>query len=64
MPEQYRDTLDLAERTARIGPDHQADGDHGVVRKGYPVWLLIGLLWLSTALITLGAVTAFARLVG
>jgi len=121
MPEQYRtftsgapggDTVDLAERTAPIGPAYEVDGDVGVVRvndqfardiaeierataalrraepslemwseagsetrpddtattlairKTRPVWLLIGLLWLSTALVTVGAVAAIARLVG
>jgi hypothetical protein len=34
------------------------------IRKTRPVWLLIGLLWLSTALLTVGAVAAIARLVG
>lgn len=34
------------------------------IRKSRPVWLLIGLLWLSTALVTVGAVAAIARLVG
>jgi hypothetical protein len=29
-----------------------------------PVWLIIGLLWISTALATLGAVVAIAALVG
>ena len=33
-------------------------------RKPRPVWLLIGLLWLSTALVTVGAVAAIARLAG
>jgi len=104
--------MDLAERTAPVRPDYQADGDVGVVpandqfardiaeierataalrraepslemwseagtdarsdeaattlaiRKTRPVWLLIGLLWLSTALVTVGAVAAIARLVG
>lgn len=111
MPEQYRDTVDLAERTAPVSADYAADGDVGVVpandqfardiaeierataalrraepslemwseagsdartdeaatlaiRKARPVWLLIGLLWLSTALVTVGAVAAIARLVG
>jgi hypothetical protein len=109
MPEQYRDTVDLAERTAPAGPHHAVDGELGVVRandqfardiaeierataalrraepslemwsgseartddaatlairKTRPVWLLIGLLWLSTALVTVGAVAAIARLVG
>ena len=34
------------------------------VRKTRPVWLLIGVLWLSTALVTVGAVAAIARLIG
>jgi len=33
-------------------------------RKPRPVWLVIGLLWLSTALLTAGAVAAIARLAG
>jgi hypothetical protein len=32
--------------------------------KPRPVWLLIGVLWLSTALVTAGAVVAIASLVG
>jgi hypothetical protein len=32
--------------------------------KPRPVWLLIGLLWLSTALVTVGAVAAIAALAG
>ncbi len=32
--------------------------------KPRPVWLLVGLLWLSTALATLGAVVAISALVG
>jgi hypothetical protein len=34
------------------------------IRKTRPVWLLIGLVWLSTALVTAGAVAAIARLIG
>ena len=34
------------------------------MRKPRPVWLLIGLLWISTALVTVGAVAAIARLAG
>ncbi len=34
------------------------------VRKARPVWLLISALWLSTALVTVGAVAAIARLIG
>jgi len=33
-------------------------------RKPRPIWLLIGLLWLSTALVTAGAVAAIAVLAG
>jgi len=32
--------------------------------KSRPVWLLIGVLWVSTALVTLGAVYAISALVG
>lgn len=35
-----------------------------LARKPRPVWLLIGLLWLSTALVAAGAVAAIARLAG
>jgi hypothetical protein len=34
------------------------------MQKPRPVWLLIGVLWLSTALVTLGAVVAISALVG
>ncbi len=34
------------------------------MQKPRPIWLLIGVLWLSTALVTLGAVVAIAALVG
>ena len=34
------------------------------VAKSRPLWLLIGLLWLSTALVTAGTVAAIATLVG
>ena len=33
------------------------------MQKPRPVWLLIGVLWLSTALVTLGAVFAISALV-
>jgi hypothetical protein len=35
-----------------------------VVPKSRPLWLLIGLLWLSTAILTVGAAYAFAVLYG
>jgi hypothetical protein len=34
------------------------------IGKPRPVWLLVGVLWLSTALVTVGAVVAIAALVG
>ncbi len=34
------------------------------IHKPRPVWLLIGVLWLSTALVTIGAVFAISALVG
>jgi hypothetical protein len=34
------------------------------MQKPRPVWLLIGVLWLSTALVTIGAVLAISVLVG
>lgn len=40
------------------------DAGSFAVRKTKPVWLLIGALWLSTALVTVGAVAAIARLIG
>jgi hypothetical protein len=33
-------------------------------RNARPVWLLIALLWLSTALLTVGALAAIAALIG
>jgi len=35
-----------------------------VLPKARPLWLLIGALWLSTALVTAGAVVAIASLAG
>ena len=35
-----------------------------VANKPRPLWLLIGILWLSTAVITAGAVAAIATLAG
>jgi len=34
------------------------------MHKPRPVWLLIGVLWLSTAIVTIGAVFAISALVG
>ncbi len=41
-----------------------ADAGVLAVRKTRPVWLLVSLLWLSTALVTVGAVAAITRLIG
>lgn len=35
-----------------------------LMRKPQPVWLIIGVLWLSTAILTAGAVVAIATLAG
>ena len=69
-----RDLADIeraAEALRRAQPALQAwsgsrTGDRlaPAMRKPRPVWLLIGLLWLSTALVTVGAVAAIARLAG
>ena len=40
------------------------DAAASAVRKTRPVWLLISAVWLSTALVTVGAVAAIARLIG
>jgi hypothetical protein len=34
------------------------------IRKPRPVWLIIGVLWLSTAIVTAGAVVAIATFAG
>lgn len=39
------------------------DAPAPTLHKPRPVWLLIGVLWLSTALVTLGAVYAISALV-
>jgi hypothetical protein len=40
------------------------DAPPATMQKPRPVWLLIGVLWLSTALVTIGAVFAISALVG
>jgi hypothetical protein len=34
------------------------------LQKPRPIWLLVGVLWLSTAIVTIGAVFAISALVG
>jgi len=50
----------------RADPELQTWTDMPViaVHQPRPVWLLIGVLWLSTALVTIGAVFAISALVG
>jgi hypothetical protein len=50
----------------RADPELQTwtDAPAVVAPKPRPVWLLIGVLWLSTALVTIGAVFAISALVG
>jgi hypothetical protein len=69
-----RDIADIERATAalrRAQPGLQAwtepatdERSVGAARQARPIWLLIGLLWLSTALVTVGAVAAIARLAG
>jgi hypothetical protein len=40
------------------------DPPAAAMHKPRPLWLLIGVLWLSTALVTIGAVFAISALVG
>jgi hypothetical protein len=40
------------------------DAPPAAMQKPRPVWLLIGVLWLSTALITIGAMYAISTLIG
>ena len=53
-------TLRRAEPALESWTKEPADAAH----KPRPVWLLIGVLWLSTALVTAGAVVAIATLAG
>lgn len=69
-----RDLADIeraAEALRRAQPALEAwssprTGDRPAVamHRPRPIWLLIGLLWISTALVTAGAVAAIARLAG
>ncbi len=50
----------------RADPELQSWSDlpAATMQKPRPVWLLIGVLWLSTALVTIGAVFVISVLVG
>src|ERR1700723_3806750 len=55
-------TAALRRAEAALEPCTKAPANAG--GKPRPVWLLIGVLWLSTALVTAGAVVAIASLAG
>jgi hypothetical protein len=50
----------------RVRPELESWTDMPAIAmpKPHPVWLLIGVLWLSTAIVTVGAVFAISALVG
>ena len=51
-------------RRADPAMESWTDATRDGMQKPRPVWLLIGVLWLSTALVTIGAVFAISALVG
>jgi hypothetical protein len=51
-------------RRAEPALESWTDAPAMVMQKPRPVWLLIGVLWLSTALVTIGAVFAISIFVG
>jgi hypothetical protein len=51
-------------RRADPAMESWTDAPAQTMQKPRPVWLLIGVLWLSTALVTIGAVFAISALVG
>ena len=64
-----RDIADIESATAvlrRAEPALQSwtEPQTPAVTKSRPLWLLIGFLWLSTAIVTVGAAYAFAVLYG
>jgi hypothetical protein len=51
-------------RRAEPARESWTDAPAPAMQKPRPVWLLIGVLWLSTALVTIGAVFAISVFVG
>jgi hypothetical protein len=51
-------------RRAEPALESWTEAPTAATQKSRPVWLLIGVLWLSTALVTIGAVFAISALVG
>jgi hypothetical protein len=56
--------LRQAEPTLEMWTESWPGKAAATLRKPRPVWLLIGLLWLSTALVAAGAVATIAHLAG
>jgi hypothetical protein len=64
-----RDIADIERATAALrraepGLESWTNPTAPALHTPHPLWLLIGLLWLSTALVTAGAVVAIATLAG
>jgi hypothetical protein len=64
-----RDIADIEQASAALrraepGLESWNDAPRASLGQPRPLWLLIGLLWLSTALVTVGAVVAIATLAG
>ncbi len=64
-----RDIADIESATAALlkaEPELESwsEADAPAAYKPRPVWLIIGVLWLSTVLVTAGAVVAIATLAG
>jgi hypothetical protein len=64
-----REVAAIAQASAALRRGHPelqswVDAPTPTMQKPRPVWLLIGVLWLSTALVTIGAVFAISALVG
>jgi hypothetical protein len=51
-------------RQGEPGLESWTDMPAPIMQKPRPIWLLIGMLWLSTALATAGAAVAISALVG
>ena len=64
-----RDIAEIERATAALRRGEPAleswqNSSAATIGKPRPVWLFIGVLWVSTALVTVGAVVAIAALVG
>jgi hypothetical protein len=64
-----REVADIEAATAALRKAEPAleswnKSPEAAARKPRPLWLIVGVLWLSTALVTAGAVVAIATLAG